>query len=131
MEIALELDLVEAMASTRCHAASTASTRLHECLRVARASRVRVSCATQVCARVTKNLEKPVIGTESWLKANESMVAMMGGRAGGTLKQREAAKKRAEEAQIARMNESVEACGAVGGLLCFDEDAPPGEKFVP
>ena len=42
----------------------------------------------EVCARVTKNLEKPVIGTESWLKANESMVAMMGGRAGGTLKQR-------------------------------------------
>ena len=39
--------------------------------------------ATQVCARVTKNLERPVIGTESWLKANESMVAMMGGRAGG------------------------------------------------
>ena len=128
MEIALELAGVAATASTRCRVASTASTRLHECLRVARASRDGV-CATQVCARVTKNLEKPVIGTESWLKANESMVAMMGGRAGGTLKQREAAKKRAEEAQIARMNEVSKHAAQSAAYYASTKMPPPGEKF--
>ena len=70
-----------------------------------------------------------MIGTESWLKANESMVAMMGGRAGGTLKQREAAKKRAEEAQIARMNEVSKHAAQSAAYYASTKMPPPGEKF--
>ena len=57
------------------------------------------------------------------------MVAMMGGRAGGTLKQREAAKKRAEDAQLARLNEELKRAAQSAAYYASTKMPPPGEKF--
>ena len=83
----------------------------------------------EVCQKVTKNLAAPTIGTESWLKANESMVAMMGGRAGGTLKQREAAKQRAEQAQEDRMAEELKRAAQSAAYYASTKMPPPNEVF--
>ena len=84
----------------------------------------------EICQKVTKNMEDPVVGTEAWLHAHGAMLTLGGGRAGGTLKQREEAKRKSEEAaykmELQRLKEDAMKATAYAGTKM----PPPLEKFV-